>query len=97
MADVGSYMDDIPINCVLFVLQARNPRIDHTLKRLMEIVIHKVHRSDYNKLGVVINHYSHTVASKGERAELTNQTEQQSQQAVRDEIAKSLHGNESMS
>ena len=96
MADIGSYLDDMPINCVLFVLQAKNPRIDHTLKRLMEIVIHKVHRSDYNKLGVIVNHYSHSAASKAERAELNGKTEQQTQQAIRDEIAKSLHGNESV-
>ena len=92
MADIGHYLDEMPVNCALFVLSSAMPRIDHTLKRLINIVIHKVDRSDYNKLGVIVNHYKHTTAAKSERSELADGRSQLQQQAVRDEIAKSLEG-----
>ena len=92
MADIGQHLDTMPLNCVLFVLSAANPRIDRTLKRLIEIVIHKVHKRDYGKLGLVINHYKHDSGARGERAEFSGKSEQESKQAIRDDIAASLTG-----
>ncbi|DBA80284.1 TPA: hypothetical protein ACH3X2_007418 [Trebouxia sp. C0005] len=93
MADIGSYLEKHPVNCVWFVLTATNPRIDQTMKRLINIIIQKVNRMDYGKLGFVVNHYRHTEAAKAERAEFSDGlSERQSQNNLRAEIEKSLKG-----
>ena len=59
MAIVGKYINSQPVNCVLFVLDM-NYRVNVTLRRLINIIVTKVHPVDHDKLAIVINWYSHT-------------------------------------
>ena len=92
MASIGKYLNIEPVNAVLFVLDY-NPRIDYTLKRLISIVITKVHLSDYNKLAIVINRYEHNdVARRKRQIQSNGQDEAQSQEITRQVVVKALEG-----
>ncbi|DBA80286.1 TPA: hypothetical protein ACH3X2_007419 [Trebouxia sp. C0005] len=91
MAKIGRYLDQEPVNCVLFVLSDGNPRIDHVMKRLINIVIQKVDKQDYDKLGFIVNRYKNDDAAKSERQELADgQSEADIKNRKRGEIKASL-------
>lgn len=93
MAKIGRYLDQEPVNCVLFVLSDGNPRIDHVMKRLINIVIQKVDKQDYDKLGFIVNRYKNDDAAKSERQELADgQSEADIKNRKRGEIKASLQG-----
>lgn len=67
MAEVGQYLNNKAVNCILFVTEL-NPRINVTLNRLINIVVTKVHPSDHDKLAIVINQWSLSATAKQERS-----------------------------
>lgn len=86
-------MKNAPLCCVPFVVSYYNPRIDYTLKKLVDLVVHKLDRSADDNIGFVVNHYSHTKQAEAERAALNGgKTEQECQQTFRSLIAKLVKG-----
>ena len=69
MAVVGKYLNQEPINCILFVLDL-NYRVNITMRRLINIIVTKIHPADHDKLAVVINKYEHTPEAAKRRSRL---------------------------
>ena len=75
MAIVGKYTNNEPINCILFILDL-NFRVNVTLRRLINIIVTKVHPADHDKLAVVINQYSHTAGAARRRSTISGGLEE---------------------
>lgn len=92
MAAAGRYLDDNPVNAIVIVLGAINPRVDFTLARLIQIIVGKLHARDYNKILVAVNAYGHdphTVSARVATDEACL-TEEQIQEYVKNEVLKSF-------
>lgn len=94
MATAGRYLDDNPVNAVVIVMDASNPRCDAVLSRLIHIIVGKVHRRDYDKIMVVVNKYSHSPYMVNWRKEQCPPdqlgTEKEHQKQIKDEIVESF-------
>lgn len=94
MATAGRYLDDNPVNAVVIVMDASNPRCDAVLSRLIHIIVGKVHRKDYDKIMVVVNKYSRAPYWVHWRKEQCKpdqlRTEKEHQKWIKDEIVKSF-------
>ncbi|KAL0053937.1 hypothetical protein WJX82_001413 [Trebouxia sp. C0006] len=92
MAAAGRYLDENPVNAIVIVLSAINPRVDFTLARLIQIIVGKLHHRDYNKILVAVNAYSHAPYAVNKRVTNSDKgwTEEQHQDFVRNEVLSSF-------
>lgn len=91
MAAIGNYLNSVPVNAIAFVLSA-NPRIDYTLKRLINIIVTKVHPSDFDKLCIVLNQWSHSDYWREERERVSGLAEDENQERRKSLILDALEG-----
>lgn len=92
MAEIGRYLNTEPINCILFVIE-QNPRINVTLKRLINIIVTKLHSSDHDKVALVVNQWSHSAAAKEVRSDAKGGEDEKSiKDARRDMIVQAFAG-----
>lgn len=94
MAAAGQYLDEKPVNAVVIVLTATQPRVDPILARLIQIVVGKVHPKDYDKILVAVNRYSHSQYNRDHRAGNHDaewqRTEEENQAWIKKEVVKSF-------
>lgn len=89
MAAVGKYLASEPVNCVLFCFDT-NYRINITMRRLINIIVTKVHPADHDKLALVINRYGHTPADKVKLQKFHGLDEKAHQEQRKDAIVTAL-------
>jgi len=93
IADIGMQFDTMPLNCVLILFSYAKPRFDANLATLINNILEKVPRRDYDKVGFVINHYNHDDDNRFDRYMKSGaKTEQEIQQALTRDLVQRLTG-----